>query len=44
MKLITMINLMLEGMGGTCAIFFPLYCTSSVSRLYLAPWQTSQGT
>ena len=22
MKLITMINLMLEGMGGTCAIFF----------------------
>lgn len=32
------------GMSRTSAMDLPLKCTSSVSRLYRAPWQTSHGT
>ena len=32
------------GMSRTSAMFLPLKCTSNVSRLYRAPWHTSQGT
>jgi hypothetical protein len=32
------------GMSSTWAIVRPLKCTSSVSRLYRAPWHTSHGT
>ena len=32
------------GMSRTSATVLPLYSTSRVSRLYRAPWQTSQGT